>query len=363
MHNQELTLEEALKIGHEAKDYARSKIKKGSTQLENNNLSETYFDHLLQGVSDVRTFKQTTDARSRSHDPLEFNDIVIRYENSIAMTSKYSLGNCEELGFHALDYILNQVPAMVHAEIYFVRGGDHVVLVINRGHNSNPQNPNTWGDNSVICDPWSNKVFKASDYLTKLKTFERDWGDYKITNYVHDFDPTIHLLLPDQRFDSNYLRHHRTVANLKANFIREIDHIILVINNYKESLIMEIEVIRNKHGDQDQRIKIISEKISMIERVIQITKDDTIIHLNATKTNDYRLAKKQLLKSLYAITKSATRVMEFSRGDIDVLIEHKGKDIKTDVMKFFGMKSTTHAHLKKITEEANNALRMKPYRK
>lgn len=360
MHDQEISLEEALRIAHEAKDYARARIHKGSTQLENNSLSKEYIDFLLDGVSDMRAAKTEFIDYKKLYDPLEPDEAVSKYETSIETSDKYSLGNCEELAYQAFDYVLNKVTTLIRAEIYSIRKGDHVLLVLNRNQNSIPQDPRTWGDNAVICDPWSNKVFKASEYLTHLKTFGRDWSQSKPENRVFDFNPSIHTLNPHIRNNSNYFRRARTVSKLKANFLLKINHVIEVINNYKDGLMTEVKRLRQKYGDHDQRVSIILAQIEVIESAIQSFREEANSIIVNTKTNDYRLAKNELINSLNGLTKKATNAIQFSTKDIDVIVEHKGKDKKTDLMKFFGVKSTTHAHVKKLTEKTNIALRKKP---
>lgn len=359
MPDQVITLEESLRIAREAKEYARTKIKKGSTQLENNQLPETYYHFLLRGVSDMRDAKTDDISNSYSLDPLEPNAIVIRYEHSIASSTKYSLGNCEELAFQALDYILDQVPITINAEVYLIRGGDHVMLVINRSKDSDPKNPTTWGDNAVICDPWSDMVFKASDYLTKVKNFCRHYGDTKIENHVHNFNPKRHQLVPISCFNSTYLSQHRTVNRLKTNFTRNINNIIDTTNNFKKSLKTEVERLRQRYGDHDSRIIIIESKMNLIDQAIQSIREEADHILEVTRTNNYRYVKTSLMESLNILTKKATLAMQFEQHDVNVLIEHQGTDKKTAAMKFFGLRSTTHAHIKHMTKQANEQLRKK----
>ena len=56
--------------------------------------------------------------------------------------------------------------------------------------------PETWGKNAVICDPWSNKVYGAADYLKKLKNFYRT-SDYSL-RLVTEHDKIIPEDIPDK---------------------------------------------------------------------------------------------------------------------------------------------------------------------
>jgi len=123
MFIRKISLAEALRDADEAKNYARDRIKKGNTQLENNNLSETYFDFLREGMSDTRDIWDQKTKETMVLDPLEKNPNLASYETIISITSKYSLGNCYELAAQALDYVLNHTSADINAELYQIRGG------------------------------------------------------------------------------------------------------------------------------------------------------------------------------------------------------------------------------------------------
>lgn len=117
-----VSLSEAMHIGLAACAYAREKIVKGSTQLENNLLSKKRFKalkgaigekHTQQGLSvreatEQRVLSEITASSSDSGDYTE-TAVILQYESIILMSGKYSLGNCAELSMQALDYILNRV--------------------------------------------------------------------------------------------------------------------------------------------------------------------------------------------------------------------------------------------------------------
>ncbi|MDI9818037.1 MULTISPECIES: hypothetical protein [unclassified Legionella] len=179
-------LESNLKLGNLAKDYARTQIVHGCSQIENNALPVEYFEALNNAV-----LKQMRALISQTFsDPHRLlPDDIYDYEKTVIVSSKYSLGNCHELAFQAMDYLLttNQVCS-INAEIIEIDGekGDHVFWVIDRDLKSNLNDITSWGTNAVICDPWSNEVYPASEYKSKLKTFYRHYHRDGTNKYLVD---------------------------------------------------------------------------------------------------------------------------------------------------------------------------------
>lgn len=56
--------------------------------------------------------------------------------------------------------------------------GDHVFFVLNRSYPSDDNDPETWGEKAVICDPWSNLessgIYPAYKYKEYMKNYYRD---------------------------------------------------------------------------------------------------------------------------------------------------------------------------------------------
>jgi len=361
MFMRRFSLDEALQYAIEAKDYARDQIRKGSTQLENNVLSNEYFDYLETGVGDelgTRGLAKQQATRKIDSDPLDKNELSSYYESMISTTSKFSIGNCTELAIQALDYVLSHLFSSnikINAEVYLISGGDHVFLVLNRDPWSNPQDPKTWGENAVICDPWANKVFKASDYLSELKNFHR----VNRKNSVEDFNPSKHVLVPYPNFNTNSLCYARNIDNLKVNFLTESNKIIKILLYYHDELSKENNRIIKKYSQQDQRVHIISAKMTLVNKAIRSIKDVANMHIEKKYKNDYRFAKSELMKGLNALNKNAVLAMQFSQEDQSKLFEHKGEDAKTEAMKLFGYKSDTQSQLENLTKKINVKLSRK----
>jgi len=103
-----------------------------------------------------------------AHDKIEKGSIQPLSETILlAMSAKlFKVGNCQAQASHALGYLITSLK-ITHAEIFRLQQ-DHAFLVIGREPNSDPSDYMTWGKNAVICDPWSNRYFPASDLRNQL---------------------------------------------------------------------------------------------------------------------------------------------------------------------------------------------------
>jgi hypothetical protein len=202
-----------LKIGKAANKYARSQIIKGGTQLENNKLDPDYLHHLKKGVEEGSKVpgwkgfgvKDIIEDEAQRRVKKGEKPAFAYYNSIISVTSKYSLGNCNELAVQALDYILRHAPD-ISAEVYKIEGGDHAFLVLNRDPSSAAEDPNTWGPNAVICDPWTNEneVYPAKECFTRLKSYY--WDENENCHKTERYDPEKHFLMPSEYFNTIILR-------------------------------------------------------------------------------------------------------------------------------------------------------------
>lgn len=353
MQSKRLTLDEALKIGNAASQHARSIIKKGSTQIENNALEAEYITALQTGVG---THKQFGGGIRRLQDDIEGNSLeksakVNKYENIIRISTKYSLGNCYEMALMALDYVLNHCPD-VHAHVYSIDGGDHIFLVINRKEPCMSYDVSTWGDDAVICDPWSNNVYPAKDYLQRLKNYV--YVNNK--NCVEDFDPKRHDLKANKKWNTTYLREHRSVDELRKYAYDDIAHLKDILRAYLEDLMKIYEELEN--SPSKEKIKIIANKINTVNAcLLQIKATGKKITTNET---DYRKGKMDLTNQVRGLFNVAVNAMQFSERETKVLL-----DLQTH--KKFGRLFTRKTEepsevtkkLQEASEKANTGLQKK----
>src|SRR5580698_8524499 len=104
MKTREFTLDEALKIGIAADKHARSKIKIGSTHIENNLLALEDSLILVKVVEGNKGLRRKIDSQE-TQNRLESDDEIAYFESVIYWTSKKQQGNCLELAMQAFDYI------------------------------------------------------------------------------------------------------------------------------------------------------------------------------------------------------------------------------------------------------------------
>lgn len=89
--------------------------------------------------------------------------------NNIAQIKRERRGNCDELSSLAKRYLSTEHHKNISAERFWLQGGDHAYLVINRGSSSNQFKD--WHESAVVCDPWAGKVYPASLIASKLGNY------------------------------------------------------------------------------------------------------------------------------------------------------------------------------------------------
>ncbi|MEI8125954.1 MAG: hypothetical protein WCG42_09370 [Parachlamydiaceae bacterium] len=188
------------KLARNASKYSREHILEGSTQLESNGYDVNKRLALQRAIGDLRQASEDDKAFL-----LNIDYTICVFEQKIANCKKLAIGNCHELAQMALHYMITEQPD-VNAEVYYIKGGDHVFLVVGRKIKSAPHRPDTWGDEAYICDPWSNNVYPANEYLTKTKNFfQVSTADGAYTNHTEYFNPLRHKLSPFPNENTNYI--------------------------------------------------------------------------------------------------------------------------------------------------------------
>lgn len=82
-----------------------------------------------------------------------------------------------------IDSVIKLVSPDVISELVSIN--DHIMVVIGRENGTDENNVNTWGNNAVICDPWSGKFYEA----TKLPLVQ-EYGEkiFTISGITSDHD-------------------------------------------------------------------------------------------------------------------------------------------------------------------------------
>ena len=98
----------------------------------------------------------------------------------------YQAGNCGEQSTIALLYL--KELGVSNLDLVFLDNGDHAFVVIGRDPHSDINDFTTWGENAVICDPWGQRYFPASDIVFQLNDIlhEANYGGFNpIAQTIH----------------------------------------------------------------------------------------------------------------------------------------------------------------------------------
>jgi hypothetical protein len=232
----------------EAISYARSYIVNGNTWLSSNGLDADSKRVLNTGVGFVREEKNSLLHSSKNP--------VDNFFSVVTTSKKYSLGNCHELAFMALHYLVSKYPDY-RSEVVSLGQGNHVFVVIGRDENSEIGNINTWGKDAIICDPWANKIFPASEYLTELKGYKLEsqgtFGNKILVNTVQNYNPQ--LFIPE----TENLPNSELVKQNNAAFES-------IIEEFKSKLVNITNELKNTEGEKSEKILIINKFIDRLSQ-------------------------------------------------------------------------------------------------
>jgi hypothetical protein len=196
-----------------AKEFARRHIIQGSTQLETNQLP---IAEQIKIYAEIKRMRQQI--KNLASQSLLGLPQLLNYYYNIQLTLQSHLGNCHELAVMALKYILDNEPK-IDAEIFRIKGGDHVFLVVGRDKNSNLSDPLSWGENAYFCDPWADKVYPAKAYKSQLSNYEgvtrtTQDGCY-LQNAVFPLNESLHSLEPISYYSTSYIRKYSEPQEFK----------------------------------------------------------------------------------------------------------------------------------------------------
>lgn len=262
---------------------ARRKIRTGFTQLENNEQSTKHRQLMLGAVLHLRENLTSTNVSSRKE--------MQRIQNHKNVL-KYSIGNCSELAVAACLFMKNNYPE-INSELYRIDGGDHAFIIINRDPHTAPSTPEDWNDESYICDPWANKVYKTSLYLQELKNYHCDRRSLK--GRIEDFDPTRHHLTP-WPLPTTEEEKTETIHLELANFKAKIAIIITAFSSFKRQSQRLSKTLSNTQTDAGKELSSIFTQL-----LKQLTQhlDQAKRKINIKISNDLVLATTTLCSELH----------------------------------------------------------------
>lgn len=87
-----------------------------------------------------------------------------------SFAEKYNVGNCGEMACVGLKYAIDHSKNR-RVEIFQIDNGDHWFLVIGRKNGTDPADYEHWGEDAIVCDPWSSSCYSASQIENFLIDF------------------------------------------------------------------------------------------------------------------------------------------------------------------------------------------------
>ncbi|MCW8419028.1 hypothetical protein OQJ18_02565 [Fluoribacter dumoffii] len=299
-----------------AKSYAREFIVEGGTQLINNTYPEDKKKSLSEALKSIREKSQEP-----AHSWLEFDYYIYEFYQSITCSKKYSIGNCNELAELALDYIAHFVPH-IDAEVFQLLGGNHVVLVVGREKGSDPRKPETWGKTAYICDPWSDEVYPASEYLSRTKNYYQEYDKALdvFTNHVEDFNPSKHTFSPIRNYTTDYIRKYNTtehIVKVHELFQKKQQILIAAAVNLEKALIHLSDKLEKKFGPSNEKYKIIQNKIVQLKSATEEITRDFITPVD--ETSNYYDIISQLDKTLRKSVKTFVQAAAITKEEATTL--------------------------------------------
>lgn len=360
------------RLAEEAVKYANDCILKSSSGLAQLNEVVNYhvirIDKGIEAVRDVKEINISNDHIVR----VDEDDFLFTFFRDVELIKKYSMGNCEEYAFVALDYIFEKNPS-VTAELFYIKGGDHIFLVIGRDPASDPGLPEDWGEHAYICDPWARDSYKANLYQTKLKNYNFSSAEHK--HYVEDLKPEHKLVLASlcgEDISTSSLS--KCISDVYLNqmqmmFKAKIDLIFSSIQTFKLDITKIADQLKIKYGEKDQKFIILNKKIQEAEQIL-----NKLAELNELSppfeaksieidVHDY-LQMRTALQSKLGIARAEADKLFFDADSMEILKEFKNENkIQSKIQKFFYQYPSTVLAVDKALEKlANNLedLKFKP---
>lgn len=181
------TLEANMQLGKSLADFVTS------TFFSPNNLVWSYEVTELQNNKTIyeKYCKFTLEVRDKVYKIVNGRNKYIALMVTASQAVKYNVGACDEMT--AIAFMAGLQKTQAKLDMYSIEDGNHAFLVIGRSLNSDSEDFTTWGPNCVICDPWSRKVYPASQISTMLMGCEPGMRVGGIPVLI-PFNPSMHKL-------------------------------------------------------------------------------------------------------------------------------------------------------------------------
>lgn len=87
------------------------------------------------------------------------------------LLKEFGYGHCAEQA--AATYFELKAQGVSPVEIGAFTGSEHLLVVVGRRPGSDPHDPGTWGDNTVLVDTWANQAYRLAD-LPSMQQAHKD---------------------------------------------------------------------------------------------------------------------------------------------------------------------------------------------
>lgn len=235
---------ETFAIANAANRYARSIANEGLTRLEANEASPEAFAELFQRQSRLR--RECEPYAPRTETVIRAGWGYAEFKRLIQIICRHEFGNCQELSYLVINYILDECEGTHEAELVILQGGgDHAFVVIDRDPSSDPAQPTTWG-NAVVVDAWANEVYASSQIDEKLSSYvfcnnnnprqecKQDFiqikRDYPSPNSTEPYDPDKHTMFLMTSISTRAIR--RSIPKDDASRLAALNVKITALKNH-----------------------------------------------------------------------------------------------------------------------------------
>lgn len=151
-----------LEYAHEAMNYTQEVLPLGAVNRSQNSDSQSS-DAIVQiELMRVELEHKVKEKRHLHHNFDWFHELVAEG------AEKYQAGNCGEQSAVAYVYLKNHKNVRKVERLSLVNG-DHGFVVIGRSPLGDVADPETWGKEAVVCDPWANEYFPAEEIFDRFK--------------------------------------------------------------------------------------------------------------------------------------------------------------------------------------------------
>lgn len=284
------------------------------------------------------------------------------FHRRLEASESYGIGNCGEQASVALDFLSRGFSA-INAEQFEIPGLDHTFVILGRKKGSKLSDPSTWGNNGVVCDPWSGKVFKALPYETQfekhMKGFRsrRNPTDGRFHDREISFSSLIHhIKRVGKEFTSEFIQKHRRrhLNQIVSIFTKRMDSLQYATSEYLSTLESTHKRLLEKYGEDNSKVAILDEKIKAMRPILARI---SLASSREAVAGGYREARKALEAELRTAFQAVSDTMRFSREEKRELATHQATDdFKQRMNAALGLSPKSMASISKAEEKLGNAL-------